>query len=232
MFGLNLTPRVKQLAIAIVIASVAAGVATSWLDLPVTAWLALEPHALVGHGGSLPGTFALWQLLTYPWIAVSPLEVVFGIFMLAFFVGDLERAWGERLFMDRLVLLWLGSTAGALLIALLYPPARDAAWLGPSPFLEGLFVAWGFTFPTRTVRIFFILPVRAVVLAWITLALTLLTPVFYGPASLGSVAPYLWAVGIGYLFGNSSTSLRRVWLRIQQARLKRAIERERNQRLH
>ena len=200
--------------------------------LPLGAAAALEPRALVGRGTALPGTWSLWQLVTYPWVAVSPLEVVFGILALAFFVGDLERAWGDGLFLDRLLLLWLGTTGGALLLALLYPPIRSAAWLGPSPFFEALFVAWGFTFPTRTVRILFILPVPALVLAWITLAVTLLTPLFYGPESLDYLAPHVFAVVLGYAYGKTPLSLRRMWLRIEQQRLKRALARERRDRLH
>lgn len=232
MQGLNLTPRVKQLAICIAVASILVGGASSWLDVPLASWVALEPMALLGRGASLPGIVALWQVVTYPWIALSPFDVVFSVLALAFFVSDLERAWGERLFLDRLALLWLGTTAGVLVIAALYPPVRLASFLGPSPFFEALFIAWGFSFPTRTLRIFFMLPVQAELLAWITLALTFLTPVFYGPESLGWIAPYLVSAALGFAYGKTPLSLRRMWLRVEERRLKRVLERERNERLH
>lgn len=228
MLGLHLTGRVRQLAVVLLVASVAAGILGSWRGWPVEELFGLCPGALVGHHG-FP---MLWQAFTYPWIAWGPFEVVFSVLALVWFVGDLERAWGDRLFLDRLVLLWLGVTGGTLLLALLYPPITDASWLGPSPFFEGLLVAWGFTFPDRTVRILLLLPIRGVVLAWLVLATTVLAPVFGGPEALFWVAPHLCAVGLGLLFGRTSFSLRRLWLRLEERRLKRAIERERNQRLH
>ena len=107
--------------------------------------------------------------------------------------------------------LLLGSLAAPLLAA----PAIAQAWA-----------------PTRTVRILFILPVPALVLAWITLAVTLLTPLFYGPESLDYLAPHVFAVVLGYAYGKTPLSLRRMWLRIEQQRLKRALARERRDRLH
>lgn len=228
VLGLQWTGRVRQLAIFLLVASVVAGILGAWRGWPVVELLGLRPSALVGREG-LP---MVWQAFTYPWIALGAFDVVFSVLALGWFVGDLERAWGDRLFLDRLVLLWLGVTAGSLLLAAAYPPIREARWIGPSPFLEGLVVAWGFTFPDRTIRIFFFFPVRGLVFAWLTLGLTVLTPVFGGPETLVGVAPYLCAVGMGYLFGRTPFSLRRLWLRLEERRLRRAIDRERNQRLH
>jgi membrane associated rhomboid family serine protease len=232
MLGLDFSPRIRQLAIAIGVISVAAGIGVQWLELPVLEWLALSPRALVGASPTLPGIPALWQLVSYPWVAFGAFEVIFAVLTLGWFGSDLERAWGDGLFLDRLALLWLGSTAGALLLALVHAPLRDATWLGPSAVFDGLLVAWGFTFPTRNIRIFFVLPVPGRAIAWLVIAITALTPVFGGPDSLASVAPHLFAVAIGYGYGHGPLSLRRIWLRVQERRVRRALERERKSRLH
>lgn len=228
MVGLNLTGRVRALAILLGVASIAGGILGSWHGWPVQALFGLSPRALVG-GDGVP---AVWQPLTYPWIAWGPFEVVFSVLALGWFVGDLERAWGDRLFIDRLLMLWLGVTAGTLLLSLLYPPIQYDSWLGPSPFLEGLVVAWGFTFPERRIRIFFVLPIPGIWFAWLTLALTLLAPVFGGPEALHTMAPHGVAVVIGYLLGRTPMSFRRLWLRLHERLLRREIDRVRSQKLH
>ena len=114
-----------------------------------------------------------------------------------------------------------------MVLAALYSPLREASWLGPSAILDGLVVAWGFTFRDRQIRIFFFIPVPGWALAWLTLASTLLVPVFMGPEALSWVAPHCFAVVLGYGFGHGPLSLRRLWLKLRQRQLQRAIDRER-----
>lgn len=228
--GLSLTYRVKQIVVLTIGASIAGAIASAWMGLPVSAWVGLTPSAIVGAGEGLPGVPAIWQVATYPFFAWSPLDLVLGALAYGWFAGDLERAWGSRLFLDRFVLFVLGVAAAHLLAALLYPGMRDSTLIGPSPVLEGLVIAWGTTFPDRTIRIWMIIPITGRTMVWLTAGLLALSVVYGGPTVIPWLAAPIAAVGLGIAFGRTALSLRWLALHAQKWRVTRELDRSRSDR--
>lgn len=230
MAPIDLTPRVRQLVIATAALSLAAGFASAWLALPVIEWVGLTPAALWGGGDALPGIPALWQVASYPFFTLSPWSLIFAVLTYGWFAGDLERAWGGRLFVDRFWLLTLGVAGATVLGALLFPPLRDFTLVGPSPVLEALLIAWGLTFPHRTIRILLFIPITGHQMVWLTVALVVLSAVFGGPALFPFLVPQLAGIALGFAIARTPLSLRRIALHARRVWLARALDRERRRR--
>lgn len=216
--------------VATFVASIAGGIAWAWLGLPVRAWVGLTPAALWGAGEALPGVPALWQLASYPFFALGPFDLVLAALTYGWFAGDLERAWGGSLFIDRWWTIALGVATATALGAILLPPLRDFTLVGPSPVLEGLLIAWGLTFPYRRIRIMLFFPITGQQLVWLTVALVGLSAVFGGPDTFPFLVPQLAAIGLGFTVARTRFSLGRIVLEVRRRRVARALDRERSRR--
>lgn len=232
MFGGLDAPLTRQLAYATIAASIAGGIATFWMGLDVAPLFGMTPAALVGGGDVLPFVPALWQLVSYPFFVLEPISLVLGVIVYGWFSSDLERAWGRGAYLER----WLTLVAGVALVdavlAIPFPALRHVTLFGPAPVLEGLVVAWGLTFPTRTVRLWILLPVTGQMLAWITGGIVVLSAVFAGPEGALLSVPALASVALAVAIARYDFSGRRLWLLYQRRRVERELDRIRRDRLH
>jgi len=149
-------------------------------------------------------------IVTHPlYMGFSPYGVLIGGYMLYLFGGSLERAWGAR----RYLLFLAGASAsilvgwqiGVAIISLLRGlPVMlqpfSSIWL----FFSAVIVAWCWLNPEETILLFFVLPIKARWLIWITVFLDFF---YYGFAVTGSsfLLPImgiftLSGVGFAYLF--------------------------------
>lgn len=232
MFGRPLTPRVRELAYATIAASIAGGVCFFWLDLHVDHVFGMTPLALVGRGDALPSVPAVWQLVTYPFFVLNPIGLVLGTLVYGWFASDLERAWGAALFVERWVTLTVGVALITALASIPLAVLRDHTLFGPTALLEGLVVAWGLTFPTRQVRLWFLLPITGQMLAWITGAFVVLSAVFGGPDAAPFSIPAAVSVGLAVGMVRFDLSLRRLWLIAKRRRIERELQKVRRDSLH
>jgi hypothetical protein len=139
----------------------------------VTPWLAFRP---------LEWPFMLTGLLTYP-LAIG--ENIIGLLlnglMLYWFGGSLERSWGWRRYLGFLlltnvtaVLIW---EIGAWLV-LRALPAVATPWL----MLTSVIVAWAWLNPEETILFWFVLPLKAKWIGWLSIAILFFTfPRMYVP---------------------------------------------------
>jgi membrane associated rhomboid family serine protease len=176
-----------------------------------------RPHDVI------PG-FKVWKLLTYLFVLGSdPIGFIFGLLVLYFFGGWFERSWGSQRFMR----FFLISGAGAALLPLLVSPfstrVAGTAYFGNWAVLEALTVAMGMLQPDIKVYLYFVLPVTARQLMYVSWGLVGLFIVFNA-----SVVPYLTAiggVGMGLLLTLGAQGPRRLWIRFQAARIERQLRR-------
>jgi hypothetical protein len=130
--------------------------------------------------------------------------------------------WGSR----RFLLVFFGtcsfSAIVTCLLALLDSTLLDQVYLGSWPLDAALTIAWGLHFPTRVIRIYFVIPVSGRILAWGTVVLTAGYAVFYGWQHL---VPVLAAEGgmLVYLFRGP---VKKRWLRFRLAALERELAAE------
>ena len=116
---------------------------------------------------------AITGLVTYPLLIFGPGEIInllFAGFMLYQFGGSLERGWGTRTYVLFLLasniaaaLLW---TAGFFLFAHELP-----MMMGPWLMISSVIVAWAWINPDETILFWFVLPLKARWIGWLTIVL-------------------------------------------------------------
>jgi len=164
----------------------------------------------------------VWRLLTWVFVEDDPLGLLFACLLLYWFGSDLVELWGSARFVRVYLGIALCAAAGTCALGLLDADVRRATYLGSWPLAAALTVAWGLYHPDRHVRIFFLLPIRGLVLAWLTVALIVACAIYFG---WERYLPGLLALGLmlGWLF--------RSWLAARWAKARRARQARREQEL-
>jgi membrane associated rhomboid family serine protease len=93
--------------------------------------------------------FYPWQLVSYAFLHGSIGHLFFNMLGLWMFGGDLERIWGPRRFMQFYAASVLAAAAVQLLMAVASGSPNPT--VGASGGLFGLLLAFGMTFPNRTI---------------------------------------------------------------------------------
>jgi membrane associated rhomboid family serine protease len=171
----------------------------------------------------VPG-LKIWKLLTYLFILGSdPIGFIFGLMVLYFFGGWFERAWGSRRFLRFFLISGAGAALLPLAVSFFSPRVAATAYFGSWAVLEALTVAMGMLQPQMQVYFYFVIPLTARQLMFISWGLLGLFVVF-----AGSVVPYLPAiggVGVGLILTLGTQGPRRLWIRFQAARIERSLKR-------
>jgi membrane associated rhomboid family serine protease len=155
----------------------------------------------------------VWRLGTWGFVETSPIGLIFQCLTLYWFGRDLVSVWGARRFLQVYLGLAVGVGVAASLAALIDPALREASFVGGWPLTTALTVAWGLTFPDRVIRIYFIIPIRGKIVAWLTVAITVVFAIYEG---WENVAPELLAEAgmLGFVFRKKLT------LHLKLARIK------------
>jgi len=113
-------------------------------------WLALWP---LGSGGLGPA-FAPWQIVTYSFLHAGFAHIFLNMFALFMFGGEIERLYGSRWFTIFYFVSVITAGLAQLIFAALSggPPYPT---LGASGGVFGVLLAFGMTFPKRTVMLVF-----------------------------------------------------------------------------
>lgn len=122
----------------------------------------------------------VWRLVTYAFIEPSPIGLIFQLLFLYWFGKDLADLWGSKRFLR----VWLGlallASVGTTVIAIADTSVREVPFLGGYALTAAFTVAWGLTFPDRRMLIYFFFPIRGVVIAWGTVAVTVILAIYMG----------------------------------------------------
>lgn len=103
----------------------------------------------------------VWRLVTFLFVPIGGTNVMFfllGLYFLWIMGGALQSAWGQFRYNVYLFAGVLGCIAAALITG-----SADANWL-----FQTLFLAYAVLYPEHTMLLFFILPIPAKWLGWIT----------------------------------------------------------------
>ena len=190
-------------------------IAASWLGLPVVENLGWWP--LYGE------SFRVWQPLTSLLLhKPDPMGALFSWLVIFFFLPAAAQGLGWSALRRGLAIILGGAVALGLLLQAVGAVVPGAPYMGINPLIVALTVIFGFTRPNATILLFFIVPVRAIWIAWGSGLLALLF--FLATRSLdaalwvtGWVAAWLWLQDL------SAADLRRPYLRWKQARLHRRL---------
>ena len=119
-------------------------------------------------------------------------SILAACFLLYWFGADLVAAWGAKRVVTRYLALALAVNALVALASLPWAEARGTASSSVLPVAEAAAIAWAFAFPKRELRLYFVLPLQGVQVAWLMGAITLLLVPSRGVAES---LPHLVAVG-------------------------------------
>ncbi len=165
----------------------------------LTGWLAFDPRS----------PWALIALITYP-LSLGPdiISLLINGYVFFMFAGSLERSWGTRRFVIFLLLANLAALVvwelGILLVFRTLAPV-----FGPWFMLSSVVVAWAWLNHEQTILFFFVLPMQAKWLAWITIVM-----LFFGIPMLYQISgPEIFLLGFFALGGVGATWLYSRWQR-------------------
>jgi membrane associated rhomboid family serine protease len=138
---------------------------------------------LFEHAALVPGAVwrgEVWRLVTWPLIQMSALGLIFTCLIYFWFGRDLAEEWGSRRFLSVFGGVVVAAAVGTCAVAQLDAPVMEQMYLGSWAPGTALVVAWGLTFPWRTIRIYFLIPVQAFWFAWLTVAGTAIFAIYQG----------------------------------------------------
>ena len=185
-------------------------------------WVALFEMGALVPGRVLNGE--VWRLVTWSVIEPRPFGLIFTCLFLYWFGSDLAKEWGSRRFFLVYGAVALAASVGTCLVALGDGTVHDRMYLGSLAVSEALTVAWGLWFPSRVIRIYFVIPIKGIVLAWGTVALTVAYAIYEGWEHL---LPNVIAQAsmLGWLYRAPLVARWRTWQRVrrQQERQQRVL---------
>lgn len=187
-----------------------------WLGLPIDSWVQLHRFASPSWGP--------WQALSSVMFnsTASPLAAALDWVGLLFFLGPVQDLLGTRRLLRGLAASLVGAalfTLGADLVGALASPAPT---VGLGPVLLALLLMFGLARPDASIKLYFLIPIKAAWVAWGAGVLSLLF--FLSSRDLGgAMALGAWVSALIWLKAGTG-SLRRLTLRWRARQLERELE--------
>ena len=196
------TPAVKQLLIANAGVFLLVAILGAFTSPGAQVWInfhfGLVPQLAVGHGW-------IWQFVTYAFVHVGVLHILFNLLALWMFGAQLEMDWGYSLFMQFYFFCVIGAAITTCIVAFtgLLGASPLVPTVGASGGIYGILIAFGMLHGDSEIMLFpipFMIKARYFVIGLIALAM-------YGALSsahtLGQSTAYMAHLGgglFGYLF--------------------------------
>ncbi len=220
-FGPPLTPLLRNLLVALVALYVVQLVLQSWLGMPILALCAL--HAPASPMG-LTGMFRPWQPVTaLLFNTMQPTAAFFDWLMLWFFLPPALSTLGRRETAKLLGTSWVVGVLVGFGLAWVGIVHAASIYVGITCITVCLVVVFAMANPQAQIRLFFVLPIRAI---WVLyLELFLLSLYFLAYRDLESAINLGgWATAVAWMYGGGST--RQLLLRLKLRWLQRAKRRQ------
>lgn len=177
--------------------------------------LGLMPRALFER-------LAVYQLVTYMFLHGGLGHILFNMLALWMFGTELERMWGTRFFAKYYFVTGIGAALITLVWSISPLPLAGQLYydivIGASGAIYGVLLAYGMTFPHRTVLFFGIFPILAKYFVVIVGAIAFLSSMGAAGGNVAHTA-HLGGLLVGYVYlkqkrgGGLLNELRYRWLR-------------------
>src|SRR5262245_10931542 len=156
----------------------------------------------------------LWRLLSWVFVELHPLSLIFGCLALWLFGSDLNYSWGPRRFLAVYAGFAVASGALTCVIArLLWPTLMGIPYFRMWPVVEALIIAWATLNPNRQILLYFVLPIGGRAIIYATVGGTLLYAILL---RFEIFIPDFIAQGLMFLY-LGPVSPRYLWLRLRYA---------------
>jgi len=183
-----------------------------------------EPFALLAGDSSAVLRGQVWRLLTASLLHApnSPWHPLVVLMLLFFFAPALEERWGAKKLFIFLAASSVFAYAIETIAHALLPDLASPVWYGGMVIADAATVAWAVTHRHQIVRLFFVIPMRPLVMVALLAVFHVLLLIARSPYPEGMIAPF-GAMAAGYLFCDASP-LRRYYLKLKLARLQSEVD--------
>jgi len=162
----------------------------------------------------------VWQPFTYLFLHGGIWHILINMFVLWMFGGELERLWGKHEFLKFYFITGIGSG----LVTLLFDLQSMTPIVGASGAVYGVLLAYGLTYPNRTVYLYGIIPVKSI---WFVLGIGLIAFMSsFNNMSQISHMTHLSGMLIGYFMLKKPFRLSGLWFQIRKKTLEYKIQKE------
>ncbi len=147
-------------------------------------------------------TFAVWQLVTYMFLHAGIGHILWNMLGLWMFGAELERLWGTKKFLQFYFLCGIAAGLTVVIMAYLFG-GTNTSTVGASGAIYGVLMAYGLTFPDRTILFGFLFPIKSKYFVMIIGAILFLqsyTATVGGQSTGIAVIAHLGGLVAGYLF--------------------------------
>ena len=164
--------------------------------------------------------FMIWQPFTYLFFHGNIWHILINMFVLWMFGSELEYAWGKKNFLK----YYFMTGVGAGLVTCLFNLLSDIPVVGASGAVYGILLAYGLSFPNRTVYLYGLVPIKSI---WFVIAIGALA--FFSSfreATQISHLTHISGMAIGYIMLKRRWRWNDIWFKIRKKTLEYHIQRE------
>ena len=162
----------------------------------------------------------LWQPFTYIFFHGDIWHVLINMFVLWMFGSELENIWGKKNFLMFYFITGIGSG----LVTMLFGLHSIIPIVGASGAVYGVLVAYGLTYPNRTVYLYGIIPIKSI---WFVIGIGIIA--FFSSfnnATQISHLTHLSGMVIGYILLKKPIHFQSIWFSIVKKFLEFKIQNE------
>ena len=164
--------------------------------------------------------FMLWQPFTYLFFHGSIWHVLINMFVLWMFGSELERLWGKEHFLK----FYFVTGVGAGLVTMIFGLNSMTPIVGASGAVYGVLLAYGLTYPNRTVYLYGIIPIKSL---WFVIGIGVIAFMSsFDNVSQISHLTNLSGMMIGYLMLKRPVRFNDLWFTIRKRTLEYKIKHE------
>ena len=162
----------------------------------------------------------IWQPVTYLFFHGGIWHVLINMFVLWMFGSELERLWGKNHFLKFYFITGVGSG----LVTMSFNLQSITPVVGASGAVYGVLLAYGLTYPNRTVYLYGIIPIKSL---WFVLGIGFIAFMSsFDSMSQVSHITHLSGMLIGYFMLKKPIKLKGLWFQLRKKTLEYQIQRE------
>jgi len=162
--------------------------------------------------------FMLWQPFTYLFFHGGIWHVLINMFVLWMFGSELERLWGKEHFLK----FYFVTGVGAGLVTMIFGLNSMTPIVGASGAVYGVLLAYGLTYPNRTVYLYGIVPIKSL---WFVIGIGVIAFMSsFDDVSQISHLTHLSGMVIGYFMLKRPIRFNDLWFTIRKRTLEYKIQ--------
>ena len=181
-----------------------------------------KEHLLFDLFGLVPqaiwSDFMIWQPFTYLFFHGNIWHILINMFVLWMFGSELENAWGRKNYLK----YYFMTGIGAGIVTCLFNLQSNIPVVGASGAVYGILLAYGLSFPNRTVYLYGLIPIKSI---WFVIAIGILA-FFSSFQQMTQIShlTHISGMAIGYIFLKRRWRLNDIWFKIRKKTLEYRIQ--------